>query len=180
MSTEKVKVEMKSTVKIEMPGYTDLHWALFRLILNRERDHIPGSPDCIGIGTGHEPDNRYALLEFNDQKITPEKVDDIESWIRLRLFELEHVIINYNLLLNAGILGLPAKGEDHQNKEDIGIEELGLNSHVCRALTHEGLLTVGNLLNRGTEGLIVVRNIGQKSLGEVKQKLALLGLELKE
>lgn len=47
-------------------------------------------------------------------------------------------------------------------------------------LKRAGINTVGELINKSEEDLMKVRNLGKKSLDEIKGKLAELNLSLKE
>lgn len=56
--------------------------------------------------------------------------------------------------------------------------DLSVRSHNC--LKRAGINTIGDLIQRTEEDMIKVRNLGRKSLEEVKKKLFDLGLSLKE
>ena len=60
------------------------------------------------------------------------------------------------------------------------IEELDLSVRSFNCLKRAGIDTVEDLINRTEEDMIKVRNLGRKSLEEVIQKLASLGLALKK
>ena len=60
------------------------------------------------------------------------------------------------------------------------IEELELTVRSYNCLKREGVDTVGELINRTEADLLDIRNFGQKSIDEVKMKLAGLGLALKD
>ncbi|MDO5671476.1 MAG: DNA-directed RNA polymerase subunit alpha [Actinomycetaceae bacterium] len=66
--------------------------------------------------------------------------------------------------------------------ENLGrpIEELDLASRALNCLTREGIRTVGELVARSQADLLDIRNFGQKSIDEIKDKLAELGLHLKD
>ena len=53
-----------------------------------------------------------------------------------------------------------------------------VRSYNC--LKREGIHTVGELITRSEADLLDIRNFGQKSIDEVKVKLAGLGLALKD
>ena len=59
------------------------------------------------------------------------------------------------------------------------IEELELSARSFNCLRRAGIQTVGDLVEKTEEELSKVRNMGKKSLEEVKTKLAELGLALK-
>lgn len=73
------------------------------------------------------------------------------------------------------------KGEENKNKVlEMPIEELDLSVRSYNCLKRAGINTVGELINKTDEEMMKVRNLGKKSLEEVKQKLAALGLSLRE
>jgi DNA-directed RNA polymerase subunit alpha len=62
---------------------------------------------------------------------------------------------------------------------EMPIEELDLSVRSFNCLKRAGINTVGQLIEKTDEEMIKVRNLGKKSLEEVKQKLGALGLSLK-
>src|ERR1700742_888203 len=60
------------------------------------------------------------------------------------------------------------------------IEELNLTVRSYNCLKREGIHTVGELVSRSEQDLLDIRNFGAKSIDEVKQKLAGMGLSLKD
>ncbi len=60
------------------------------------------------------------------------------------------------------------------------VEELDLSVRSYNCLKRAGINTVEDLINRTEEDMMKVRNLGRKSLEEVIQKLAALGLSLKK
>ena len=60
------------------------------------------------------------------------------------------------------------------------IEELDLTVRSYNCLKREGINTVGELIGRTEADLLDIRNFGQKSIDEVKMKLAGMGLGLKD
>ena len=62
---------------------------------------------------------------------------------------------------------------------EMTIEELDMSVRSFNCLKRAGIDTVEDLTNRTEEDMIKVRNLGQKSLEEVIQKLHSLGLDLK-
>ena len=63
---------------------------------------------------------------------------------------------------------------------EMTIEELDMSVRSFNCLKRAGIDTVEDLTNRTEEDMIKVRNLGKKSLEEVIQKLAPLGLTLKK
>ena len=60
------------------------------------------------------------------------------------------------------------------------IEELDFSVRSYNCLKREGVGTVGDLVQRTEQDLLDIRNFGQKSIDEVKDKLIELGLGLRE
>lgn len=60
------------------------------------------------------------------------------------------------------------------------IDDLGLQSRSYNALTREGIRTVGELIARSEADLLDIRNFGAKSIEEIKEKLAGMGMGLKD
>ncbi len=63
---------------------------------------------------------------------------------------------------------------------DMTVEELDLSVRSYNCLKRAGINTVEELTQRTDEDMMKVRNLGKKSLEEVQQKLALLGLSLRK
>ncbi|MBC7342812.1 MAG: DNA-directed RNA polymerase subunit alpha [Clostridia bacterium] len=73
------------------------------------------------------------------------------------------------------------KEEDKKTRTlDMPIEELDLSVRSYNCLKRAGINTVAELTQRTEEDMMKVRNLGRKSLEEVVNKLAALGLSLKE
>lgn len=62
---------------------------------------------------------------------------------------------------------------------EVPIEELELSVRSFNCLKRAGINTIGELVDRTYEGMMRVRNLGKKSLEEVRQKLAAMGLAFK-
>ncbi len=62
---------------------------------------------------------------------------------------------------------------------EMTIEELDLSVRAYNCLKRAGINTVAELVQRNQEDMMKVRNLGKKSLEEVEQKLAALGLGLR-
>jgi DNA-directed RNA polymerase subunit alpha len=72
------------------------------------------------------------------------------------------------------------KDEDRKEKALVmAIEELELSVRSFNCLKRASINTVEELTQRTEEDMMKVRNLGMKSLVEVKNKLAELGLSLK-
>ena len=72
------------------------------------------------------------------------------------------------------------KAEAQRDKVlEMTIEELDLSVRAYNCLKRAGINTVAELVQRNQEDMMKVRNLGKKSLEEVEQKLAALGLALR-
>lgn len=60
------------------------------------------------------------------------------------------------------------------------IEDLELTVRTYNCLKREGVGTVGELMDRTEEELLAIRNFGSKSVDEVREKLAEMGIGIKE
>lgn len=73
------------------------------------------------------------------------------------------------------------KEEDKKEKVlEMTVEELDLSVRSYNCLKRAGINTVDELAQKSEEELMKVRNLGKKSLEEVKKKLAELGLSLRK
>ena len=63
---------------------------------------------------------------------------------------------------------------------NLPVEDLNLTQRSYNCLKREGIHTVGELTARSEADLMDIRNFGQKSITEVKEKLAELGFSLKD
>jgi DNA-directed RNA polymerase subunit alpha len=74
----------------------------------------------------------------------------------------------------------PAEDQSAPSDYGITVEELNLSVRSYNCLKREGINTVGDLVQKSEAELMDIRNFGQKSIDEVKSKLAELGLSLRE
>ncbi|OWZ84553.1 DNA-directed RNA polymerase subunit alpha [Natranaerobius trueperi] len=93
----------------------------------------------------------------------------------------EHLDLFTNLTEKANDLEVMVEKEE-DNKEKImemSIEELDLSVRSYNCLKRAGINTIEELTQKTEEDMMKVRNLGRKSLEEVKYKLTELGLSLK-
>jgi DNA-directed RNA polymerase subunit alpha len=74
----------------------------------------------------------------------------------------------------------PLVDDDEPESVLINLETLQLSSRVLHSLQEEGIDSVDNLLALSERDLKKVGGVGEKSLGEIKERLAAIGLRLKE
>lgn len=70
--------------------------------------------------------------------------------------------------------------EQYAENLSVPVEQLNLTVRSYNCLKREGIHTVGELVSRSEQDLLDIRNFGSKSIDEVKEKLAELGLSLKD
>lgn len=81
-------------------------------------------------------------------------------------------------------LQMPAEGavpevSEADSHDSTSIEELDFSVRSLNCLKRAGIMQVGDLLNHSEEQLMKLKNFGQKSLDEIKEKLASRNLSLK-
>jgi len=93
----------------------------------------------------------------------------------------EHLSLFINLSDNAKNAEIMIEKEENKKEKvlELSIEELDLSVRSYNCLKRAGINTVDDLANKTDEDMMKVRNLGRKSLEEVLNKLAELGLSLK-
>ena len=72
-----------------------------------------------------------------------------------------------------------SEGNEWAKLLEMGIDELELSVRSYNCLKRAGINTIGELISKTPEEMMKVRNLGKKSLDEVEEKLARLGLRLR-
>lgn len=108
------------------------------------------------------------------------KPDEACSWGAKIL--KEHLELFLSLTDDADTIEvMQEKDENDRNKlMEMTIEELDLSVRSYNCLKRAGINTVAELCAKTEEEMIKVRNLGKKSLEEVTQKLAAIGLSLRK
>ena len=127
----------------------------------------------VGQVTDYE---RLVLEVWTDGSIDPKEGVSIGAKImqeHLQLFiDLTDNIETVNIMVE--------KEEDHKGKVlEMSVEELELSVRSFNCLKRANINTVEELTKKTEEDMMKVRNLGKKSLDEVKHKLEELGLGLK-
>lgn len=93
----------------------------------------------------------------------------------------EHLNLFIELTENFDQVEIMVEKEEDQKEKvlEMTIEELELSVRSFNCLKRAGINTVEELTHKSEEDMMKVRNLGKKSLDEVKNKLAELGLGLK-
>lgn len=126
---------------------------------------------------GHVTDFQKLTLEiWTDGSITPEEAVSIAAKIMT-----EH--LNLFIGLGSDVVDMEFMIEKDENRKEkaleMTIEELELSVRSFNCLKRASINTVEELTQKTEEDMMKVRNLGMKSLIEVKNKLAELGLSLK-
>jgi len=122
--------------------------------------------------------DKLTLEIWTDGSITP--VESVAIGARIMR---EHLNLFISLYDNADDIGdiMVEKSEDQKVRtlEKMPIEELELSVRSFNCLKRANINTVENLINKSENDMMNVRNLGRKSLEEIKVKLEELGLGLK-
>ncbi len=173
------------------------------LVVERGRGYVPASPNkVVGAEIGRIPvDSIYSPVLKVTYRVEATRVEQRTDFDRLVLdVETKPSITPRDALASAGttlveLFGLarelnvdaegieigPSPAEaDHIAAFALPIEEMDLTVRSYNCLKREGIHTVGELVSRTEADLLDIRNFGQKSIDEVKIKLAGMGLSLKD
>jgi DNA-directed RNA polymerase subunit alpha len=120
--------------------------------------------------------DKLTLEIWTDGSIQPEEAASLAAKILT-----EHLLLFINLTDHVQDVEI-LKEKDDKKKEKIlemNIEDLDLSVRSYNCLKRAGINTVEELVQRDEDEMMKVRNLGRKSLEEVQQKLAQLGLSLR-
>lgn len=120
--------------------------------------------------------DRLNLEIWTDGSISPEESVSIGAKIMH-----EHLKLFIDLTDSMDSVEIMVEKEEDQKEKalEMTIEELELSVRSFNCLKRAGINTVEELTHRTEEDMMKVRNLGKKSLDEVKHKLEELGLGLK-
>lgn len=121
--------------------------------------------------------DRLVLEIWTDGSVTPSEGLSIGSKIMQ-----EHLSLFVELTDSAEGMEIMVEKEENQKEKalEMTIEELELSVRSFNCLKRAAINTVEELTHRSEEDMMKVRNLGKKSLDEVKHKLEELGLSLKQ
>ncbi len=124
----------------------------------------------VGQATDYD---RLVFEVWTDGSIRPEEA----------LQESARLVIDYFRLFVGTTAGAEVavgpQADETSKLATMPIEELDLSVRPYNCLKRAGINTLGDLLQRTEDEVVNVKNFGRKSLDEVKEKLAALGLELR-
>lgn len=127
---------------------------------------------------GQVTDYDKLILEiWTDGSITPSEGVSIGAKIMQ-----EHLSLFVELTDSTENMEIMVEKEENQKEKalEITIEELELSVRSFNCLKRAAINTVEELTHRSEEDMMKVRNLGKKSLDEVKHKLEELGLSLRQ
>ena len=121
--------------------------------------------------------DKLTLEVWTDGSISPDEAVSLGAKILSR--HLDMFISLTDRAKNEQIM--ISKDEDERDRVlDMTIEELDLSVRSYNCLKRAGINMVAELVEKTEEDMMKVRNLGKKSLEEVQQKLAQLGLSLRK
>jgi len=121
--------------------------------------------------------DRLELEVWTDRSIRPDEAVSVAAKILI-----EHLRLFVNLTDTAEDMEiLVRKDEGPRDRAlSMSIDELELSVRSYNCLKRAGINTVEELIRKTEADMLKVRNLGKKSLQEVKEKLAALGLSLRQ
>ena len=121
--------------------------------------------------------DKLTLDIWTDGSISPEKSLSLAAKI---LTEHLNIFVNLNDEARQTEIMVEKEEADKEKMLIMTIEELDLSVRSYNCLKRAGINTIQELTNKSEAEMIKVRNLGRKSLEEVKQKLANLELSLRQ
>lgn len=121
--------------------------------------------------------DKLTLEVWTDGSIKPNEATSLAAKIMS-----DHLALFIGLTDSAERMEIMVEKEQDEKDRimEMPIDELDLSVRSFNCLKRAGINTVGELVERTEAEMMKVRNLGKKSLEEVKQKLASLGLSLRE
>lgn len=120
--------------------------------------------------------DKLTLDVWTDGSIAPEEAISLSAKIMT-----EYLDVFVNLTEEAREVEIMVEKEETQKEKmlEMTVEELDLSVRSYNCLKRAGINTVQELTNKTESEMMKVRNLGRKSLDEIKEKLDALDLELK-
>ena len=119
--------------------------------------------------------DKLTLEVWTDGSVQPDEAISLAAKILT-----EHLSLFVGLTDQVASVTFADQEDDKKGQAlDMTIEELDLSVRAYNCLKRAGINTIGELVQRNEEDMMKVRNLGRKSLEEVVQKLAGLGLSLR-
>ncbi|MBF7095963.1 DNA-directed RNA polymerase subunit alpha [Alkalibacter mobilis] len=121
--------------------------------------------------------DKLTLELWTDGTITPEEAVSLSAKILN-----EHLSLFIDLTDHVGTVEIMVEKEENKKEKmlEMSIEELELSVRSSNCLRRANINTVDELTQKSEEDMMKVRNLGKKSLNEIKFKLAEIGLGLRQ
>ena len=139
-----------------------------------EKVNYTTEPVHTGQETSHE---RLDLHIWTDGTVTPSEALSQSAAILLKQFNPFTTIGGAPTVISekrSERLAIP------EEKFNMPIEGLDLSVRSLNCLRHAGLTTVGEVMTKGIEELMGLRNFGLKSLNELEERLQVFGLSINQ
>lgn len=108
------------------------------------------------------------------------KPDEAVSAAAKILIEHFNLFVGLTSKVKSPEIPVEKEKDDREKILEMPIEELDLSVRSYNCLKRAGINTIQELIQRTSEDMMKVRNLGRKSLEEVEEKLAAFGLALKQ
>lgn len=121
--------------------------------------------------------DRLVLEVWTNRTIAPDSAVSLAAKILM-----EHIKLFTDLTEGVGSVEIMVEKEEESIDRlmEMTVEELDLSVRSYNCLKRAGINTVDELLRKTEEDMMKVRNLGKKSLAEIKEKLGELGLALRK
>ncbi|HHT42953.1 MAG TPA: DNA-directed RNA polymerase subunit alpha [Firmicutes bacterium] len=121
--------------------------------------------------------DRLVLEVWTNRTIAPDSAVSLAAKILM-----EHIKLFTDLTESVGSVEIMVEKEEESIDRlmEMTVEELDLSVRSYNCLKRAGINTVDELIRKTEEDMMKVRNLGKKSLAEIKEKLAELGLSLRK
>lgn len=123
--------------------------------------------------------DRLVLEVWTNGAIMPQSAVALASQIMIEHFNLFKDMAEASENQPVNDIFMESKADKKTESEEKPIEELDLSVRSYNCLKRAGISTVGELCNKTEEEMMKVRNLGKKSLKEVKEKLISLKLHFR-
>lgn len=125
--------------------------------------------------------DKLTLEVWTDGSIMPDEAVNMASGILIDYLKLFHTGESEggSITLKGGN-ETAAEEPDKEKPSSMSIDDLDLSVRSNNCLRRAGINTVDELIQKSEEDMMKVRNLGKKSLDEVKKKLSDLGLSLRK
>lgn len=121
--------------------------------------------------------DRLVLEVWTNRTIAPDNAVSLAAKVLM-----EHIKLFTDLTDSVGNVEIMVEKEEESIDRlmEMTVEELDLSVRSYNCLKRAGINTVDELVRKSEEDMMKVRNLGKKSLAEIKEKLGELGLSLRK